>query len=79
MDFKDTYWEYRIIEHESPAGAYYKVHEVWFRKDSEQPVTWSVEPVGPHGHSIKDIKKSIDLISLAKNKSILKMKDILNE
>ena len=90
-EFKDGYWNYRVIEKESRftykdgkyAGKtrvelYYEIHEIYYDGEGN-PVAWSADPMRMYFQEKEDPKYYIKRIREASRHKIFKLEEYVDE
>ena len=78
-------WNYRVIKtkYTSPAGRdeeTFSIHEVYYADDKEMPEEYFDKPImvtqdacGPHGETLKELKKDYAIFRLAFDRDVIDM------
>lgn len=67
-------WNYRVIRRQSECEERVAIHEVYYGNDGV-PRSCTENPVAPAGETVEDLKKDIEMMKQAFDKSILEYED----
>jgi len=66
-----SYWNYRVVKKED----YFGIHEAYYEDGEEKPNFVSMEEMSPHGETLDELKKDLQMFAEALDKPILHYKD----